>query len=138
MCINIIGGFYVLGSSSSRDRNSLLEQVHRLESQLDELHSQVVPPIPHVLVLKAAQLEAGGRRWTSSPVVPPPPTFQVVADMHQEDTRPARLVEPRPGTSRNFDLQVRPTESFRKDFLKREYRLTTTSRLDIWTSNLGS
>src|SRR6266576_4498170 len=61
MCVNIIGDFYVLGSSSSRDRNSLLEQVCRLESQLNELHSQVVPPIPHVLALRAEQLEASGR-----------------------------------------------------------------------------
>src|SRR6266550_5706736 len=102
MCVNIIGGFYVLGSSSSRDRNSLLEQVHRLELQLNELRSQVVPPIPHVSALRAAQLEAGRRRQTSSPVVPPPPTFQVIADVHQEDTRPARPIEPRFGTSRNF------------------------------------
>src|SRR6266576_646837 len=129
MCVNIVGGFYVLGSSSSRDRNSLLEQVRQLESQLNELRSQVVPPIPHVSALRTAQLEAGGRRQMSSPVVPPPPTFQVIADVHQED--------PRPGTSRDFDLQVRSVESLRKDFLKREYQLTTTSRLDIWTSNLG-
>src|SRR6266576_2699623 len=103
MCVNIIGGFYVLGSSSSRDRNSLLEQVRWLESQLSELHSQVVPLIPHVLALRAAQLEAGGRRRMSSPVVPPPPTFQVIADVHQDDTRPMRSAEPRPGTSRDFD-----------------------------------
>ncbi len=100
MCVNIVGGFYVLGSSSSRDRNSLLEQVHQLKSKLNELRSQVVPPIPHVSALRAAQLEAGGRRRTSSPVVPPPPTFQVIADVHQEDTRPVRSAEPRPGTSR--------------------------------------
>src|SRR6266576_1097892 len=138
MCVNIVGGFYVLGSLSSRDRNSLLEQVCRLESQLNELRSQVVPPIPHVSTLRATQLEASGRRQTSSPVVPPPLTFQVIGDVHQEDTRPVRLAEPRPGTSHDVDLQVRSVESLRKDFLKREYRLTTTSRLDIWTSNLGS
>src|SRR6266576_6669576 len=120
MCVNIIEGFYVLGSSYSRDRNSLLEQVHWLESQLNELPSQVVPPIPHVSALRAAQLEAGGRRRTSSPVVPPPSPFRVIAEVHREDTRPARPVEPRPGTSLDFDLQVRPTEYLRKDFLKRE------------------
>ncbi len=87
--------------------------------------------------LRAAQLQAGGRR-SSSPVAPPPSPVTVTADVHREEPRSVQTEEPGPGPSRGAAASVRPVDTLQKDFLKREYRLTAASRLDIWTSNLGS
>ena len=111
--------------------------MRRLEAELNDLRSQVVAPIPHVSALRAAQLQAGGRR-SSSPIAPPPSPITVTAEVHREEPRPVLAEEPRPGTSRGSTATVRPADTLQKDFLKREYRLTTASRLDIWISNLGS
>jgi len=62
----------------------------------------------------------------------------VTAEVHREEPRSVRAEEPRPGPSCGANPSVRPVDTLQKDFLKREYRLTTASRLDIWTSNLGS
>src|SRR6266550_7790078 len=128
-----------------------------LNNRLNQLESQVVPPAqnlagvvaqrrteaPSATAARSAsatrrrpsvqQLEVAAEDFPAPPVLTP--AIGTEEDMETERSAPASSRSPSAKDPRYTSVSE---DSIKKDFLKRDYRLTGTGRLDIWIAQLQS